>query len=232
MSELADTVREALRALADSDRSLKRFGAAAHRYELEPPAGLSTGHDLPKDLLEFVLTIGSAGAGPGYGFLGIDDVVEAATPWRKGVIAAHLGCGYTAIVAMPSGEVWIDARAVGVAKPIAPSFTAWYLDWIDRLAHNTLPEAHVPAGACPLPNALSGFLGIRERQLGLDEGSLAGPALRDALGELGPHSIEIAAESSALFRNGTRVDPCVACARLIENLGADGLRPDVVRSAL
>ncbi len=227
MSELADTVREALRALAESDRSLKRFGAAAHRYELAPP--VSPGHDLPADLMTFVRDIGSAGAGPGYGFLGIDQIVEAAAPWRKGVVVAHLGCGYAAIVAMPSGEVWIDARAIGVTRPIAQTFTAWYLAWIDRLAHNTLPEAQVAPGACPLPNALSGFLGIREQQLGLAAGTLAGPALRDALGDLGPHSIEIAAESSALFPNGTRVDPCVACACLVENLATDGLRADVVR---
>lgn len=221
MSELADTIREALAALAESDRSLKRFGAAHHRYQLVPPDASS--HPMPADLAAFVATVGRAGAGPGYGFLGVDKVTE------KGLVVAHLGCGYAAVVALDSGEVWIDAAAIGVAKPIAPSFTAWYLDWIDHLAHNTLPEAHVPPGACPLPSALSGFLGIREQQLGLEAGTLAGPALREALTELGPHSIEIAAEASLIYTNGTRVDPCIACARLIENLAADGLRPDVIR---
>jgi hypothetical protein len=70
---------------------------------------------------------------------------------------------------------------------------------------------------------------MREQRLGIEPGTLAGAPLKDALGELGPHSIEIAAESSVLYPNGTRVDPCVACARLVENLAADGLRPDVVK---
>lgn len=226
MSELADTIHGALRAFAENDRSLKRFGAAAHRYELAPPVEVTA--DLPADLLEFLATVGSAGAGPGYGFRGIGDAI--AGPWQRGVVVAHLGCGYAAVVA-EAGEVWIDATAIGVVKPIAPSFTYWYVDWVERLAHNAVPEFYVPAGACPLPNALSGFLGMREQQLGLEPGTLAGDQLRSALGELGAHSIEIAAESSLLFHNGSRVDPCLACALLVENLVSDGLRPDVVRPA-
>ncbi len=229
MSELAETTREAVRALHASDRTLSRFGAAQHRYELAAP---KIAGDLPPDLAEFVKTIGASGAGPGYGFLGvdgvIDGVIEGKRPWKKGVVVAHLGCGYAAVVAM-TGEVWIDAQAIGIAAPIAPSFTAWYLDWIERLAHNRLPDAHVPPGVCPLPNALSGFLAIHEQERGLAAGTLAGDALRLALRQLGPHSIEIAAESSLLFRNGTRVDPCIACASLVENLAADGLRPDVIK---
>jgi hypothetical protein len=57
---------------------------------------------------------------------------------------------------------------------------------------------------------------------------LAGAALRDALSRLGPGAIEIAAEASPWFDDGDRVDPCIACARLIENLAGDGLRRDVV----
>lgn len=227
MSELADSIRDAVRALHASDRSLKRFGAAQHRYELGP-VGKRSPHELPSDLQDFVTTIAASGAGPGYGFVGVDDVVEGKRPWKKGVVVAHLGCGYAAVVAI-TGEVWIDAQAIGVAQPIAPSFTAWYLDWIERLAHNRLPEARVPPGACPLPNALSGFLAIHEQELGLGAGTLAGDPLRQALTQLGAHSIEIAAESSLLFANGTRVDPCIACASLVENLAADGLRPDVIK---
>jgi hypothetical protein len=221
VSELADTIRDALRALHASDRTLARFGAARHRYELAPPNPHRK--DLPPDLAEFVTTIGASGAGPGYGFLGVDHVAP-----RKGIVVAHLGCGYAAVVAM-TGEIWIDAQAIGVTKPIAPSFTAWYLDWIERLAHNTLPESHIPPGLCPLPNALSGFLAMHEQQQGVAAGTLAGDPLRQALAELGPHSIEIAAESSLLFATGTRVDPCIACAALVENLRPDGLRADVIK---
>ncbi|MBA2541758.1 MAG: SMI1/KNR4 family protein, partial [Deltaproteobacteria bacterium] len=66
MSELADTIREALRALAASDRSRKRFGAARHRYELAPCVN-DLPAELPPDLQDFATRIGSAGAGPGYG---------------------------------------------------------------------------------------------------------------------------------------------------------------------
>ena len=238
-------IRAALAALAAADPDLKRFGAAHHRYQLAPP-GHRSPHDLPADLVELVTTIGASGAGPGYGFLGVDrGVVEAARPWKKGVVVAHLGCGYAAIVAL-DGQVWIDAPAIGVVEPIAPSFTAWYRAWLastsgsgtgstpptagDRSASGAKRQI-VPPNVCPLPNAISGFLAIHEQRLGIDAGTLSGPALREALAELGPHAIEIAATHSLLFANGTRVDPCETCAALIEKLGEDGLRPDVVRPA-
>jgi len=224
VSELAETLRETLAALAASDPSRKRFGAAHHRYELAPPAPPAALAHVPDDLAEFVTTVGASGAGPAYGFA-IGRPVEG--PWGIGVTVAHLGCGYAAIAA--DSGVWIDARAIGRVGPIAPSFTEWYVDWIECCAHNRLPAPIVPPGVCPLPNALSGFLGVRERELGLAEGTLAGDPLREALEELGPGAIAIAAEASALFPDGTRVSPCLACAQLVENLAADGLRPDVVQ---
>jgi hypothetical protein len=127
------------------------------------------------------------------------------------------------------GEVWIDARAIGVTRAIQPSFTAFYLDWIDRLAHARWPEPHVPPGACPLAAALSGYLAHCEAERGVAAGTLAGEALRDALLRLGPGAIEVAAESAvAWFDDDDRVDPCIACARLLDNLAADGLGRDVV----
>lgn len=231
MSELATTIREALAALAAGDRSLARFGAAHHRYQLAAPE--PGGEIAIEDLHAFVSTIGASGAGPGYGFLGVRAPVTARNvPWTSAVPVAHLGCGYAAVVVLGpatlAGTVWLDARAVGVVKPLAGTFTAWYVDWIDRLANNRWPDDPVPAGNCPLPNALGGFLGVHEQRLGLASGSLEGDALRAALAELGPQSIEIAAETSVLFPDGTRVDPCIACARLVENLVAEGLPRDVV----
>jgi hypothetical protein len=265
VSELAATVREALRALAASDPSLKRFGAAHHRYELAPPAPQRTAlfypdpgpmpeisadtppglasmiegahagppRPVPEDLETFTRTIGASGAGPGYGFLGIRKPVNSGgVPWDHSLPIAHLGCGYAAVIPLGPrelrGQVWLDARAVGVVRPLAATFTAFYLEWIERLANNAWPEAPVGPGSCPLPNALGGFLGVHEKRLGRQPGSLAGEELRTALSQLGSQSIEIAAESSALFPDGTRVDPCIACARLVEALAADGLAPDVV----
>ena len=235
MSELATTVREAL---AARDPAYQRFGAAHHRYELAPPIALAS-VELPDDLRTFVHDIGSGGAGPYYGWLPVDraarhliDAPAAVTAWQRALPIAHLGCGYAALVPLDGaarGEVWIDARALGLVAPIRPTFTAFYLEWIDRLAHNAWPEGFVPPGACALASALSGYLGMCERRLGIAAGSLAGQELRDALALLGPGAIEIAAEGPlALFAPGDRVDPCIVCARLVDTLAAEGLRRDVV----
>ena len=215
MSELAATVREAIAALAASDRALKRFGAATHRYELHPPRDHI---DAPDDLREFVTTIASGGAGPYYG-------VAIGEPYElRGVRflpIGHMGCGYAAVVELASGAVWIDARAVDVVAPMHPSFLAYYFDWIDRLANNVLPAAFVPPGACALAAALGGYLGVHEQRLGLEPGTISGDALRDALAMLGPGAIAIAANQSPLFPDDTRVEPCIACATLLANLGLD-----------
>jgi hypothetical protein len=214
VSELVKALREAVAALAASDRGLKRFGARVHRYELQPPGAVSS--KLPDDLIELVTTFSSGGAGPYYGW-------QIGARYRLGdhdaIAIGHMGCGYAA--AIVDGAVWIDARAVGVVAPIAPSFTAYYLDWIERLANNVLPEAFVPAGACALGNALGGFLGVHEQRLGLAPGTISGDALREALGQLGTGAIEIAAQSSPLHADGASVDPCIACAKLLANLGVD-----------
>jgi hypothetical protein len=244
VSELWATARDAVRALAAADPGLRRFGASVHRYELAPPldaaavAALEHRLDaaLPDDLRALVSELGAGGAGPGYGIIPVDAAgslvaAPAGAPWSRGLPLAHLGCGYLAVVALDGsarGEVWIDARAIGVVRRIQPDATALYLDWIDRLAHARWPEPHVPAGACALAAALSGYLARCEAEAGVAAGTLAGPALRDALSRLGPGAIEIAAGASPWFDDGDRVDPCIACARLIENLAGDGLRRDVV----
>lgn len=246
MSELWTTARDAVRALAVADPALRRFGASVHRYELAPPLTAEAvaeverrlGVALPDELRGFATELAAGGAGPGHGIVPLDRAAGSTiapppgAPWRRGLPLAHLGCGYLAIAVLDGparGEIWIDARAIGVVRPIQPGMTALYLDWIDRLAHARWPEPHVPAGACALAAALSGYLARCEAEHGVAAGALAGPALRDALSRLGPGAIEIAAESSATwFDDGDRVDPCIACARLIEGLAADGLRRDAV----
>jgi hypothetical protein len=246
MSELLQTLREAVAALAAADPALRRFGAAQHRYALAPPltaAALATiehqlGAALPDDLRGFITEVGAGGAGPGYGLVPLDRAAAyvvappAGAPWTRGLPLAHLGCGHAALVPLDGdarGEIWIDARAIGVVRAIQPSFTAFYLDWIDRLAHARWPEAHVPPGACALAAALSGYLAHCEAERGLPSGTLAGDALRDALARLGPGAIELAAESAvAWFDADDRVDPCIACEALLDNLAADGLGREVV----
>jgi hypothetical protein len=254
VSELWATAREAVAALAAADPALRRFGAAAHRYALAPPLDGDAiaeierrlGAALPEELRGFATELAGGGAGPGYGIAPIDRAAGfvvaaprvaptsagvASLPWTRGLPLAHLGCGYTAVIALDGaarGEIWIDARAIGVVRPIQPGVTALYLDWIDRLARARWPEPHVPAGACALAAALTGYLARCEAEAGVAAGALAGEPLRDALARLGPGAIEIAAVASPWFDDGDRVDPCIACARLIEGLAADGLRGDVV----
>ncbi len=257
MAELAATIREALAGLAAGDRGLVRFGAAQHRYVLAPP--LTSGqlvaieHDLggslPDGMRGFVANVGSGGAGPGYGWIPLPraarHVIAApaklgAKPWdpalwTRALPIAHLGCAYAAVVPLDGrarGELWIDARAIELLAPVHATFTAAYLGWIDRLARGTLPDGYVAAGACAFASALSGYLGVMERRLGLPETTLGGDQLREVLGQLGPGAIEIAAESLTLFAAGDRVDPCVVCAHLIETLAGDGLRRDVVATGV
>jgi hypothetical protein len=243
VSELASTVRETLARLADGDRALRRFGARAHRYELAAPSDVAPAIALPDDLRAFVDGVGSGGAGPGYGWIPLARAAEALvepppgfTVWTRALPLAHVGCGYVAALPLDGahrGEVWIDARALGHIAPIAPTFSAWYLAWLDDLARGALPPASVPPGRCALALALSGYLAAVEQRLACPAGELAGAALRDALTALGPGAIAIAAEAApSIYVPGEPVDPCVACARLVEELAADGLARDVVAPGL
>ena len=145
MSELWATAREAVAALAASDPGHRRFGAAQHRYALRPPLAepalaaieAALGAPLPDDLRGFAAEASAGGAGPGYGIVALDRAAAYAVaapadaPWTRGLPVAHLGCGYAAVVALDGsarGEVWIDARAIGVLAPTHASFTALYLD--------------------------------------------------------------------------------------------------------
>jgi len=232
VSDLADAIRAALGALAASDPACKRFGAAHHRYALLPPltadalAALEArlGAPLPDDVRELARTLAAGGAGPYYGWLPLPRAVELAyaAPPGRALPVVDVGCGYALSVIVDGdarGQLWLDARALGVVAPARPSFAALYLEWLDRLAHNAAPDALVPPGACALANALGGYLGVCEQRLGLPPGTIAGEALRDALAELGPGAIAIAAERSPLYPDDTRVAPCLACATLLANLG-------------
>ena len=245
MSELVTTIREALAELAGGDRGLRRFGAAAHRYELAPPLDEDAvlaierelGAPLPVEYRDFIREIGAGGAGPAYGLFPAEAAARAVIrqqrgPWHLALPLAHFGCGYVVVLALDGlarGQVWLDARAIDFVATIRPTFTTWYVDWIDRLAQNALPDGFVPAGACALPAALSGYFAVWERRLGLAAGTLANNALRDALAQLGPGAIEVAADSALpLFEPGDRVDPCIVCAGLVTSFAEHGLDQRVI----
>jgi hypothetical protein len=232
VTEFLATLREALAALAAADPALKRFGAAQHRYVLQPPledfaaVERALGATLPEDYCQYVTRISAGGIGPYYGLLRPDRSHPIVAPtsvsaWHRALPIAHLGCGYAALLPLDGparGQIWIQAQAL-VAQ-IRPSFTVFMLDWIDRLSRAQWPSGFVPPGMCGLSSALSGFLDHCEKQRGLPPGTLAGDALREDLQRLGPGAIEIAAEGPlSLFEPGDRVDPCVTCAQLLERLG-------------
>lgn len=237
MSELASTIREAVAALGASDRNATRFGAGQHRYALAAPLATAP-DDLPDDMCRFVTEVASGGAGPGYGWFLVETALRHVLAPPPGVTAythalpiCHLGCGYAAVVPLDGparGEVWIDARAIGICAPKYGTFTGFYLAWIDALAHNTWPVDHIPPGLCSVASALSGYLGMVERERGIAPGTLAGAPLREALTQLGPSAIQIGANGGELFAKGETVAPCLTCARLVDALAADGLCRDVL----
>lgn len=245
MSELHTRMREILAALAASDASCKRFGAAQHRYERLPPLTdievtqfeERIGGVLPDacaDYLDHVTRFSAGGVGPYYGLLPAQRaaafVQTRSKPAHRALPIAHLGCGYFAMMPLEgpaAGQIWLDAVPINEQQLIATSFTAFFLDWIDRVANNQWLEGHVPIGRCALQAALTAYLHVCEQGLGLQSGQLAGAQLREALAGLSTGSIQIAAEG-ALFKEGDTVDPCIHCARMLVNLVEDGLAPDVV----
>jgi hypothetical protein len=245
MSELHTRLREILAALSASDPRCKRFGAAQHRYELLPALTdielthfeERLGGALPAacdDYLEYVTRFSAGGVGPYYGLLPAQRVAAHVqtrpAPLGRSLPIAHLGCGYFAVMPIDgpaAGQIWFDFVPLGTQQLFQPSFTAFVLDWIDRVATNQWLEAGVQPGQCALQAALTGYLHMQETHQGLAAGALAGPQLRDALGDLGPGSIRIAAEGP-LFTEGDTVDPCILCARMLANLAEDGLSTEVV----
>ncbi|MEO6774629.1 MAG: hypothetical protein ABI467_16735 [Kofleriaceae bacterium] len=226
MSELLSTLRETLVALAHADPELRRFGAARHRYELAPVLDAAAAAHLPDELRAYATELAGGGVGPYYGLLPLAQVrpiaaVPGVTAFTRALPIAHLGCGYAAVIPLDGAardQVWIDARALGLVAPMFGSFTAYVIDWIDRIANARWPEGFVPPGRCALATALAGYLAIHEQRLGVAPGGLSGDALADALAALGPGAIQIANEGP-LFAADVPVDPCATCARLLDNLG-------------
>lgn len=215
----------------------------------------AAGVRLPATYERYLCTVSAGGFGPYYGLIaphewlqplvlsgicapsrlpdGHDETACAALaptvdPWPGAIPLCAMGCGYTALLVVNGpafGQVWLDARAVGLVAPIAPSFESFWRDGLARLAAGQLPLGYVPGGACALPQALAGYLAHCEQKHGVAPGALTPTAVQDALAGLGPSAIVIsAAIATPLTAVDTVVWPCVVCAQLIDHLGGQGLR--------
>jgi hypothetical protein len=240
------------------DPKLVQFGARSHGYRAHHALTDLPAFALPADYAAFLQTVSGGGAGPYYGLLSPRDwttatvasaqqpsslpdgedeaavtaMVGHADPWRGSVPLADVGCGYTALLVIngpATGQVWLDARAVGLVAPIARNFHDWIIDWLARLERNDLQLGYVPADACALPNAIAGFLAMWEQQHGVAPGELNATQVQQALQSLPANSIALAAQIATPMRDvNATVGPCIVCQQLIERLSLSGLAGDCV----
>lgn len=245
--------------LAKRDAKRLRFGARAHGYVALPPSDAALPLPVPADFAAFIREISAGGFGPYYGLLapttlpervwqvaalpsllpdGNDEAAAQAVaganldPWPGSLPIAKLGCGYTALLVLngpATGQVWLDARAVGLIAPIAPTFTAFVLDGLHRSSQAMLPLGYVPLDVCALPNALAGYLAVWEQRHNVEPGELTSGQLREALSNLGAGSIALAAQmATPLHAENAGVNPCVVCAQVVDRLADAGLASTVL----
>ncbi len=236
-----------------------RFGARRHGYVVAPPEAAALPVALPVAYEMFIRNVSAGGAGPYYGLLvasalpravwqaaqqpsllpdGNDEVAANAAqaggvdPWPGALPVAELGCGYTALLVLngpATGQIWLDARAVGLLAPIAKDFAAFVRDWLDRESRSTLLLGYVPADVCALPNALAGYLAMWEQRHNVTPGEMSTGQVREALAALGAGAIALAAQQQTpLHDQHAPVNPCVVCAQLVERLADSGLASTVV----
>ena len=256
LDALAPTLAAWLDATARADPRRRRFGAARHGYRLAAPLAevqvaaleATIGASLPPAYRAFVTTLGDGGAGPYYGVWPLAHPLQSAlaagefapaAPGRaayRGVLGlGHVGCGQIALLIVRgahAGEVWIDARgADGELRPVARDFGAYYSAWVQAVTHDQLLPGAVPPGACPLPRGLSDYLAGCERRWQVAPGALSIAQLRDALAALGPGAIRCEASGGdPFFAARVALDPCPACAVMIERLRGQGLNAEAVEA--
>ena len=144
-------IREGIAELGLLDPEVADYAARLHRYELAPPveeavvSQFEKQHDveLPSEYRTFLLTIGSGGAGPGYGLEPFPNVeLDIGSRRRLRFLRlAHLGCGLFDVLVLDkdeAGNMWaderVDGRGVGPYELEGESsrtgFDRWYRLWL------------------------------------------------------------------------------------------------------
>lgn len=139
---------EHLRAKLEDIRRAKRatFGSETHRFELEPPLDEKTvlafekrrKLRLPEDFRRFLLTVGSAGAGPFYGLLPMKEWRVGVRGKKQGLLTLTLvaqGCNHWGLLVLEGptrGRVVYLSDLGALYYPDNPSFVSWYERWLDE----------------------------------------------------------------------------------------------------
>lgn len=187
---------------------------------LEKEVGL-----LPADYREFLRTVASSGAGPGYGLLSPTAAVQARVrsgtfDWVHGaqkttrargvLVLAMAGCGIAWMLVLHgphAGEVWVDAcGADGDVRRIAPSFSAWYRDWLAASVRNEQRWIHWDGKTCATAGVFNKLF---------EEMDASGKAAHDV--KLG--ALAITAANADLFDAPTLVEPCASCVHMAKYFG-------------
>jgi hypothetical protein len=183
---------------------------------------------LPADYHAFLSEVAAFGAGPGYGLMSplgeLQKRVATGTfSWNDeskpttraaGVIPiAHAGCGimWLLVIAGPhAGEVWLDGRSSdGLARRVAPTFIAWYRDWLTAAVQNAQPWIQWESACCATPGVLSQLIAAMERE------GVAKDAINDEVPKrFKAGALSLAAMGSDYFVDKTKLNPCQGCIAL------------------
>ena len=181
---------------------------------------------LPDDYRAFLVDVGRAGAGPGYGLLRPTGAVQrrlARGTFKgaasEGVLAlAHAGCGVMWLLVLRGshrGEVWVDASAVdGTVRPVARSFSDWYVAWLEASFRSSRPWASWETNACASVSEFARLIEASEAA-GFSEAQ----AIERLATQLKPGAHAITSGESAYFDVAAHLDPCHACVAMAARLG-------------
>lgn len=190
---------------------------------------------LPADYRSYLLDVARSGAGPGYGllpptspfqarlaagdFAWTDGDEGAADP--HGVLAlAHAGCAvmwYLVLRGAHRGEVWVDARSSdGHVGRVAPSFDAWYRDWLGSAVRNSASFIAWDPTCCSTAHALVQFV-ESVRNEGVADADLADVMAK----RVGARSFALATAGGPGFARGQAINPCQGCIQTVANCGLE-----------